>query len=41
MPKLTIIENITVPPYDINGNGTPTTGKTPITIAILINTYRK
>ena len=26
------------PPYEINGNGTPTTGIRPITIAVLINT---
>ena len=29
-----------VPPYEINGNGTPTTGKSPVTIPILIKTYK-
>jgi hypothetical protein len=28
---------IIVPPYEIKGKGTPTTGIIPITIAILIN----
>jgi hypothetical protein len=30
-----------VPPYDINGKGTPTTGKRPIVIPTLIKTCKK
>ena len=40
-PKLISIDTIIVPPYEINGNGTPTTGIIPITIPILINTWLK
>ena len=30
-----------VPPYESNGRGAPTTGNTPVTIAIFTNTYKK
>ena len=30
-----------VPPYEISGSGTPTTGISPMTMAILMKTYRK
>ena len=30
-----------VPPYDTSGSGTPTTGSTPLTIAMLTNAYVK
>ena len=33
--------SIAVPPYDMSGNGAPTTGINPITIEILINTYNE
>jgi hypothetical protein len=39
-PMLSIKVIMAVPPYDINGKGTPTTGKSPMTIAMLINTYK-
>jgi hypothetical protein len=39
-PILSIKVIIAVPPYDIKGSGIPTTGKRPITMAILINTYK-
>tara|TARA_B100001559_G_C16092423_1_gene435491 strand:+ start:274 stop:486 length:213 start_codon:yes stop_codon:yes gene_type:complete len=40
-PKLNKIVTIAVPPYEIRGKGTPTTGIKPITIDILIKIYRK
>ena len=40
-PKLNNIVTIAVPPYDIRGNGTPTTGIKPITIEIFMNMYKK
>ncbi len=36
-PKPSITVTIAVPPYDTSGNGTPTTGISPITIAMLMN----
>ena len=36
-----ITENITDPPYESNGKGTPTTGMSPVTIAVLNITYKK
>ena len=39
-PMLSIKVIMAVPPYDINGKGTPTTGKSPMTIAMLMNTYK-
>ena len=36
-----IIDNKEDPPYDIIGNGAPTIGSKPNTIAILTKTYRK
>ena len=41
IPKETITDIITVPPYEIKAKGIPTTGIRPKTIAILINTYKK
>lgn len=35
-PKLVKIDSIAVPPYDTSGNGIPTTGINPITIATLM-----
>ena len=39
-PKAISDVTVIVPPYDINGSGTPTTGKIPITIPIFIKTWK-
>ena len=33
-------ENITLPPFEIKGRGTPTTGTLPVTIPTLMATYK-
>ena len=38
IPNPIIVANIELPPYDISGRGTPTTGSKPMTIPIFINT---
>ena len=40
-PNEIITDNIAVPPYDISGSGTPTTGIRPVIIEALENTYKK
>ena len=37
MPNAINKVSIEVPPYEINGNGAPTTGSNPVTIATLTN----
>ena len=37
-PNPSITVTIALPPYEISGSGTPTTGMRPITIAVLMNT---
>jgi hypothetical protein len=41
IPKPIMLVSMAVPPYDNIGNGTPTTGKRPVTIPRFIAIYKK